>query len=213
MQEQSSSSDDSSLNITFFLALTASIFSLFIFSEGETAQKEGGSEIAVISSLEESIKEEKEREDFSFYKDNTLLVSSPSNHQRIDVRGSREIHEEEVKPSSPTIKKTMTVELTGYSSTVDQTNSQPFITASGARVRDGIVAVNSLNGEWVDFGTKIRIPEYFGEKEFVVKDRMNARLYNLPSTSSYSGYVDIWFESRQAATNFGRVRSQIEIIE
>ncbi|MDP3003980.1 MAG: hypothetical protein Q8N43_00505, partial [Candidatus Azambacteria bacterium] len=41
--------------------------------------------------------------------------------------------------------KTMKVVLTAYSSTPDQTDDTPFITASNTRVRDGIVAANFLD--------------------------------------------------------------------
>ncbi|MGB3988218.1 MAG: hypothetical protein WBK67_00800 [Minisyncoccales bacterium] len=89
--------------------------------------------------------------------------------------------------------------ITAYSSTVDQTNSEPFITASGSWVEDGIVATNFL-----PFNTKIRIPAYFGDKVFVVKDRMNRR---------YTDRVDIWFETRSQAKNFGIKYTEIEILE
>lgn len=90
--------------------------------------------------------------------------------------------------------------LTGYSSTEDQTDSTPFITASLKHVEDGIVANNLL-----PFGTKIRIPELYGDKEFVVEDRMHFRKgkYNL----------DIWFPTREDATNFGVKKAYIEVIE
>ena len=89
--------------------------------------------------------------------------------------------------------------ITAYSSTVDQTDSDPFITASGSWVEDGIVAANFL-----PFNTKIRIPEYFGDRVFVVKDRMNRRFYNR---------VDVWFPSRGQAINFGITYTEIEILE
>ena len=97
------------------------------------------------------------------------------------------------------IVETRNVSLTGYSSTTDQTNSEPFITASGEWVRDGIVATNSL-----PFGTKIRVPQLFGDKIFTVQDRMNSR---------YTDRVDIWFPSRQQARNFGLKYATIEILE
>ena len=102
-----------------------------------------------------------------------------------------------------TIKKpveTYYMLLTGYSSTEDQTDSTPFITASLKHVEDGIVANNLL-----PFGTKIRIPELYGDKEFVVEDRMHFRKgkYNL----------DIWFPTREDATNFGVKKAYIEVIE
>ncbi len=89
--------------------------------------------------------------------------------------------------------------ITAYSSTVDQTNSEPFITASGAWVRDGIIAANFLS-----FGTKVRIPEIFGDKIFVVKDRMHSR---------NSHKIDVWFPSREEALLFGVRNAYIEILE
>ncbi|MDO8443181.1 MAG: hypothetical protein Q7S81_02920 [bacterium] len=90
------------------------------------------------------------------------------------------------------------VELTAYSSTKDQTDSTPFISASGKRVYDGMVAANFL-----PFGTKIKIPELFGDKIFTVDDRMNRR---------YQNRVDIWFADRTSAINFGIKNSVIEIV-
>ncbi len=110
-------------------------------------------------------------------------------------------------PHQEKVKEVVYIELTGYSSTVDQTNSQPFITASGYKVADGIVAANFL-----EFGTRVRIPEYFGDKVFTVRDRMNPR-YSAPKDGSYQGYMDIWFSSRQEAKNFGRVKAEIEILD
>ena len=95
--------------------------------------------------------------------------------------------------------RTYTVRATAYSSTPDQTDDTPFITAKGTLVRDGLVAANFL-----PFGTKIRIPNLYGEKIFVVEDRMNARYwYN----------IDIWFPERSLAKAFGSQRVTIEIVE
>lgn len=85
--------------------------------------------------------------------------------------------------------QTITVTLTGYSSTPDQTDETPFITASNTEARDGVVASNFLS-----FGTKIRIPELFGDKIFVVEDRMHSR---------FDDRIDIWFPSRKLAEEFG----------
>ena len=67
-------------------------------------------------------------------------------------------------------KKIMVVLATAYSSTPDQTDATPFITAWNTRVRDGILAANFL-----PFGTLVKIPEVFGDKIFVVEDRMHQR--------------------------------------
>lgn len=97
-----------------------------------------------------------------------------------------------------TAKKTYRVELSGYSSTPDQTDDSPFITARGTYVRDGIVAANFL-----PFGTAIRIPSLYGDKVFIVEDRMNKR---------YWQNVDIWFADRQSAVELGRRSVVIEVL-
>ena len=95
--------------------------------------------------------------------------------------------------------KTMTVILTGYSSTPDQTDDTPFITASGSQVRDGIVATNFLN-----FGTKVKIPAIFGDKIFTVEDRM---------AKKHSDKIDIWFPERQLAKKFGIQKTEILVLQ
>ncbi len=96
------------------------------------------------------------------------------------------------------IIKVYTIRATAYSSTVDQTDDTPFITASGTRVRDGIIAANFL-----PFGTVVRIPEIYGDKTFVVEDRMHQRYwYN----------IDIWFPERQSAKEFGAQKVIIEVV-
>ncbi len=96
--------------------------------------------------------------------------------------------------------KRMEVKLTAYSSTPEQTDDTPFITASGKTVKDGIVANNLL-----PFGTKIKIPALYGEKIFEVQDRMHSRKPN--------DQIDIWFSDTQSAKNFGVKYTYIEILE
>src|SRR5258708_6536739 len=60
--------------------------------------------------------------------------------------------------------KTYKVRVTAYSSTPDQTDDTPFITASGYHVHDGVIAANFL-----PFGTKLTIPSVFGDKIFTVE--------------------------------------------
>jgi 3D (Asp-Asp-Asp) domain-containing protein len=92
----------------------------------------------------------------------------------------------------------VTVHITGYSSTPDQTDDTPFITAANTHVRDGIVAANFL-----PLYTRIKIPELFGEKVFVVEDRMNRR---------FQDRVDIWFPDRESAIKFGIKRAEIVVL-
>jgi 3D (Asp-Asp-Asp) domain-containing protein len=99
----------------------------------------------------------------------------------------------------PLIFKTQKVVITAYSSTLDQTDSTPFITASNTRVRDGVVASNFLA-----FGTKIKIPALFGDKEFTVEDRM---------AKKHSDKIDIWFPERGQAKKFGIKEADVVILE
>jgi len=94
------------------------------------------------------------------------------------------------------VKNKKLVLVTAYSSTVDQTDSTPFITASGTHVHDGTIAANFLK-----FGTKVKFPSLYGDKIFTVEDRMK---------SNYK--VDIWFPTRQEAKNFGVKRVEMEIL-
>jgi 3D (Asp-Asp-Asp) domain-containing protein len=89
------------------------------------------------------------------------------------------------------------VTMTAYSSTVDQCDDTPFITANGSYVYDGLVAANFL-----PFGTKIRIPDYFGDKVFTVEDRMNKK---------YNSRVDVWMGTREQAKQFGARYLKIEV--
>ncbi len=100
---------------------------------------------------------------------NTILSSVPPVHEEqetLDVLGYRII--------------------TAYSSTPDQTDDTPFITASGQMVRDGIIATNEL-----PMGTSVKIDG----KVYEVQDRTNSR---------YAYRYDIWFPTRQEALDYGR---------
>ena len=90
------------------------------------------------------------------------------------------------------------VTVTAYSSTVDQCDSSPFITANGTRVRDGIIATNALA-----FGTKVKFPSVYGDKIFTVEDRMNKRYYDR---------ADIWFETREEAKMFGIKKLEMVVV-
>ena len=103
-----------------------------------------------------------------------------------------------VAETSPKVNRTIKVVVTGYSSSPLETDDTPNITASGTLTRDGVVATNLL-----PIGTEVRFPELFGEKVFVVEDRMSSR----------AGYqADIWFPSALEALVFGAKRTYMEVI-
>lgn len=99
----------------------------------------------------------------------------------------------------PVVRESHEVWLTAYSSTPEETDDTPFITATGNRVRDGIVATNFL-----PFGTRVQIPEVFGDKIFVVDDRMHPRKVD---------FMDIWMPTKQDALNFGIRRAKIVVLK
>ncbi|MFH1582212.1 MAG: 3D domain-containing protein [bacterium] len=105
-------------------------------------------------------------------------------------------------PSAPEPKvvKKMNVVVTAYSSTVWQTDDTPFITAANTYVREGIVANNYL-----PFGTKVRMPEIYGDKIFIVEDRMSSKKSNY--------HIDIWLSSYFEAKEFGAKKTYIEVLE
>ena len=84
---------------------------------------------------------------------------------------------------------TMYTTATAYSSTVDQCDDDPFTAAWGKHVYWGMIASN-----YFPRGTKIQIPEYFGNKMFSIEDTMNKRYYNR---------IDIWMPDRQPAKEWG----------
>ena len=96
------------------------------------------------------------------------------------------------------VVKTYNVFLTAYSSAPGETDDSPEITASGIAAKDGIVAANFL-----PFGAKIKIPDLFGERVFVVQDRLHRRK---------KGFVDVWMPSRKKALKFGIKRAEILLV-
>ncbi|MFA6304588.1 MAG: hypothetical protein WCV73_04160 [Patescibacteria group bacterium] len=96
--------------------------------------------------------------------------------------------------------------VSAYNSLPGQTDSTPCITASGLdvckRAEQGAVDVIATNLMHLPFGTKIRMPELFGDKIFLVEDRMNRR---------YTKKMDIWMADYDEAIKFGHQYTSIEI--
>lgn len=101
------------------------------------------------------------------------------------------------------IVKKMKVVTTAYSSDPAQTDDTPCITADGYDVcatnEENVVAANFLK-----FGTNVRIPSLYGNKIFVVHDRMNAK---------YNNRMDFWKKDTQTARNYGVKFVEIEIVK
>jgi len=89
--------------------------------------------------------------------------------------------------------QTVPVTITAYSSTVDQCDSTPHITASLKPVRVGTIAVSPdmIKELGLFFGQRVLLPGY---GIFEVRDLMNPR---------WKRRVDIWESDREAARFFG----------
>ncbi|WP_245896141.1 3D domain-containing protein [Deinococcus irradiatisoli] len=89
------------------------------------------------------------------------------------------------------------VKATAYSSDVAQTDSSPFITATGTRVRPGVIALSRDLLRLFPYGSRVTIQDSAGlltGRVFIVEDTMNVRLANT---------IDIWMGSRAQAYQWG----------
>lgn len=107
--------------------------------------------------------------------------------------------------SSPIVKviRTSVHSMTAYNSEAAQTDDSPCITANGFNVCEHGIE-DTVAANFLPMGTKIRIPELFGDRIFIVRDRMNKR---------YTERVDVWMLSRADALQFGVRKAKIEVVE
>jgi len=95
------------------------------------------------------------------------------------------------------------VTLTAYNSEAGQTDNSPCTTANGFNVCENGVE-DTVAANFLPFGTKIKIPALFGDRVFVVRDRMNKR---------FSNRVDVWMLEKPDAIKFGVKTARIEVLE
>lgn len=104
-----------------------------------------------------------------------------------------------------TLLPPLQVVVTGYSSTPDQTDSTPFLTASMTQVRRGVIAlsrdlIRTYNPRApFRYGDRVTVE---GIGEFVVEDTMHER---------YRRRADIWFESADEAIQWGKKTLKISL--
>lgn len=119
-----------------------------------------------------------------------------------------EAADETVFPESEdrTPVKSIIAVVTAYTSRPEETDSTPCITANGhdlCRQYDEGGFGNTVAANGIPFGTHVKFPELFGDKVFIVRDRMNARY-------GY-GRVDVWMPELAEAKKFGVKRVTMEI--
>lgn len=122
-------------------------------------------------------------------------------------------------PQGPVANPRFVLRATGYNSMVSQTNSQPFVTATGARTQWGVIAVSrDLLGGEIPYGSLVRLRDlgsYHGaggygayqplldQTLFMVEDTMHARKRQ---------QVDLWFEHLHEARQWGVRRVEVEVV-
>ena len=104
-------------------------------------------------------------------------------------------HAEELDEPAPEYE-VIIAEVSAYTSSVDETDDTPFITASGQRTRDGIIACPSR----FDFGQIIEIKG----KDYECQDRMNKRYRD-------KNNFDIWVVTKSEAFAWGRRTLEVKI--
>lgn len=131
------------------------------------------------------------------------VTTTPKYASKIIVEGSEQEsdsqNQDKYLPSMEEleIKYSLTVSMTAYSSSIDECQGDPCITANGFNVckndQEDTIATNRL-----PLGTKVKIPGLYEDKVFIVRDRMNKRYYNR---------ADIWMKSKEKAKQFGIKRN------
>jgi len=126
------------------------------------------------------------------------------------LSGEKNKAEEEVKfpegqARPPRIVKKFTI--TFYNSLPNQTDNSPCITANGYDLCEQYETEgfgNTIATNLLPFGAVVKIPSLYGDKEFVVRDRMNQR-YNGKAR------MDIWLPTYAEAKKNG-VKRSVEVL-
>lgn len=147
--------------------------------------------------------------DFFLFPIPVLAERQQNTELRAEVMSSkdiREYHKKELGSLPPSDDVDVSYSghfvVTAYTSEVAQTDSTPCITANGFNVCEhGIEDTVATN--YLPFGTRIKIPELFGERVFIVRDRMNARYYRK---------FDVWMKDKQDAIDFGVRVAKIQVL-
>jgi 3D (Asp-Asp-Asp) domain-containing protein len=115
---------------------------------------------------------------------------------------------------------TLTLRATGYNSEVSQTDTTPFVTATGASTRWGIIAVSrDLLDQSIPYGSLVRIRDLGsydhgrgygafqrmldGQEFFIVEDTTHRRKRQ---------QIDVWFSEYNQAINWGVRKVEVEVV-
>ena len=118
------------------------------------------------------------------------------------------------------VRPTFRVRATGYNSHAAQTDSTPFITATGARTQLGIIAVSrDLLADDIPYGSLVRLKDLgnyhdgrgYGKHQdfldtqdvFIVEDTLHWRKQN---------QIDVWFPTLSQAREWGVRQVELELL-
>ncbi len=133
--------------------------------------------------------------------DDQVLEMIKAQTERIALQ--KEAEAKAAEEAKDKVVYTGTHTITAYNSEAAQTDSSPCITANGFNVCEHGIE-DTIAANFLKFGTKVKIPELYGDRIFIVRDRMNKR---------YSERLDIWMVNRQDAIKFGVKTVTIQVIE
>jgi 3D (Asp-Asp-Asp) domain-containing protein len=121
--------------------------------------------------------------------------------------------------AGPSANPSFTLRATAYNSMVEQTNDQPFITATGARTRWGIIAVSrDMLGVNLPYGSLVRLTDLgtfahgrgagayqalLDNHIFIVEDTMHPRK---------TQQIDVWFAEYSQAVAWGVRRLRVDVV-
>lgn len=132
-----------------------------------------------------------------------VLASELEDEDLTIIEDSLEINNNLPENNDLAVARTGYYTITAYNSEVSQSDGAPCITANGFNLCEHGIE-DSVAANFLKFGTKIRIPDLFGDQVFVVRDRMNKR---------YPDRLDVWMLDKGEAKKFGVKVAKIEILE
>lgn len=103
----------------------------------------------------------------------------------------------------PSLASGRLVTMTAYNSEVEQCDGDPCTTANGFNVCEHGIE-DTVAANFLPLGTVIKVPELFGDREFVVRDR---------TAKKYGDRVDFWMIKKSDALKFGKRQARIVVVE
>lgn len=185
------------------LVIIACIFQFLFFFAPALAEEAVGKDKAKVASEDIIIGNDSITKDQAMGLEEAKLVIPGSSNQSQKVNKEANEDIKFIATNTPKILRSSVHVITAYNSEVGQTDNDPCTTANGFNLckhnQEDSIAANFLK-----FGTKVKIPELFGDRVFIVRDRMNKK---------HPNRVDVWMKEHDDAIHFGKRTATIQVIE